>query len=132
MLPATDDPVTSLIWANGHLISGNERHEIYIRDLTNGKSVSKGYLNYNTSRIWDLYSFTRIDEEEERSPNTLICADGHLISGHKNGTIKLRNVRSGQCIKTLEGHASSITALLWADGMLISGSEDRTIKIQNE
>ena len=63
---------------------------------------------------------------------SFLWVDGNLISGSHNNTIKIWDIKSGKCTRslgTLEGPGRSITSLLWVDGNLISGSGDNTIKI---
>ena len=55
-----------------------------------------------------------------------------LASGSEDNSIKIWNVDSGECIRTLAGHSRTINSLqLLASNMLVSGSDDRSIKIWN-
>ena len=58
--------------------------------------------------------------------------DGKYISsGSGDNTIKIWEVGSGKCIRTLEGHSSSVYSVIYSpDGKyIVSGSNDKTIKI---
>ena len=55
-----------------------------------------------------------------------------LASGSFDNTIKIWNLDSSKCVKTLVGHKSSVVSLqLLANNKLASGSFDNTIKIWN-
>jgi WD40 repeat protein len=54
-----------------------------------------------------------------------------LASGSCDNTIKLWNMTTGNCLKTLHGHASWIWSVAFSpDGQILaSGSQDETIKL---
>ena len=55
-----------------------------------------------------------------------------LASGSNDNSIKIWNLNSGECIKTLNGHTSVVRSLqLLANNRLASGSDDKSIKIWN-
>ncbi|MGB7084594.1 MAG: NB-ARC domain-containing protein, partial [Phormidesmis sp.] len=55
----------------------------------------------------------------------------HLMSGSADRTIKLWDVKTGECLQTLEGHSNWVMSVAFSpDGeRLVSGSADRTIKL---
>ena len=54
-----------------------------------------------------------------------------LVSGSADRTIKLWDVKTGECLQTLEGHSNWVMSVAFSpDGArLVSGSADRTIKL---
>ena len=55
-----------------------------------------------------------------------------LASGSSDESIKIWNIDTGECIRTLTGHTNSVYSLqLLANNKLASGSSDATIKIWN-
>ncbi len=56
-------------------------------------------------------------------------AQGKLISGSYDNTIKIWDLETGVCTQTLYSHGDSVCCLALAQGKLISGSYDNTIKI---
>jgi len=61
-----------------------------------------------------------------------VLSDRSLISGSSDKTIKIWNIKTGECIKTLEGINNRVRSLaVLHDGTLASGSDDETIKLWN-
>ena len=59
-------------------------------------------------------------------------SNGNLVSGSWDRTIKVWDVNSGVCLKTLTGHSREVCCLvLLNNGHVASGSGDTTIKIWN-
>jgi WD40 repeat protein len=59
-----------------------------------------------------------------------VTADGNLVSGSDDQTVKLWDLARGELLKTLEGHSSSVTSVaVTADGKLVSGSLDATVNV---
>jgi len=53
-----------------------------------------------------------------------------VITGSRDKTVKIWDVRSGKCLRTLEGHENTIWSMaLTLDGKVITGSSDHTIRI---
>ena len=55
----------------------------------------------------------------------------HLITSSYDATIKIWNIESGQCIRTLTGHTRGIRSLVFDNQKLISAGLDSTIKVWN-
>jgi WD40 repeat protein len=84
--------------------------------------------------------------EEEITLDNILTLNGHqddvysiisfesdkIISCSKDKTIKIWNVDTGQCLKTLIAHSLAVnTIFLLANNKLASGSSDKTVKIWN-
>ena len=52
-----------------------------------------------------------------------------LASGSSDNTVKLWDVGSGTCVKTLAGHTNPVQSVCEVGGMLASGSWDGTVKL---
>ncbi|KAI6246743.1 putative E3 ubiquitin ligase complex SCF subunit sconB [Erysiphe necator] len=66
--------------------------------------------------------------------NGVMCLqleDNILATGSYDLTIKIWNVDTGKCIRTLSGHTAGIRALQFDNQKLISGSLDQTVRIWN-
>lgn len=61
----------------------------------------------------------------------VIIANNHIISGSRDKTIKIWDIKSGNEMSTLRGHTDTITSLSFHEPFLASGSKDNTVKIWN-
>ncbi|KAK3948488.1 WD40-repeat-containing domain protein [Pseudoneurospora amorphoporcata] len=67
----------------------------------------------------------------ENGVTCLQLDDNILATGSYDATIKIWNIETEECIRTLVGHTAGIRALQFDDSKLISGSLDHTIKVWN-
>ncbi len=59
-----------------------------------------------------------------------VSADGRVISGGEDGTVRVWELDSGRELRRLEGHAGPVRAVaVSADGRVISGGEDGTVRV---
>jgi len=66
--------------------------------------------------------------------NGVMCLqfdDNILATGSYDSSIKIWDIDTGECIRTLKGHVSGVRTLQFDDNKLISGSLDKTIKVWN-
>lgn len=57
--------------------------------------------------------------------------DNILATGSYDNTIKIWDIETGECLRTLTGHTLGIRALQFDDTKLISGSLDKTLRVWN-
>jgi phospholipase A-2-activating protein len=58
--------------------------------------------------------------------------DKTLLSGSWDGTAKVWNIETAECIKTLEGNSHAVAIFVAPNGNIITGSQDKTIRIWNK
>lgn len=52
-----------------------------------------------------------------------------VVSGSYDNTLKIWNIKTGECSHTLRGHTDHVVCLQFSGIHLVSGSADRTIKV---
>jgi hypothetical protein len=112
-------------------IGWGEPDDLYaFGDLSDLKDLSQ------LSNITELAASSRSHWGQSETTTTAIAItfspDGKLLAcSNSDGTIKLRNSTSGECIATLNGHSQIVFATTFSpDGQILaSGSYDQTIRL---
>lgn len=58
----------------------------------------------------------------------LAVANDRLFSGSYDGTVKVWDVKSMECLQTLAGHTGPVRTLVYSGGHMFSGSYDKTVR----
>ncbi len=108
-----------------HRVEPNRAKEHYQVSFLFNRNLTKGIYTTSVTQITDdIPSFV--------GDGHVCIKDHQLISGALNSRIKVWDLKSGDCKKTLIGHAWSVTSLvLTKEGNLISTDTSGTIKIWN-
>jgi WD40 repeat protein len=115
------------------LASGSDDHTARLWDVQNGKCLKT--LQGHTNTVFSVAFSpnppnppTPLNKGEQRGAEGL---GEFLASGSFDRTIKLWNISTGECWKTLQGHANQVWSVTFSpDGQtLASGSFDQTIKL---
>jgi WD40 repeat protein len=89
-------------------------------------------FNYENNNIKDEFNLLPSFSSNDSTTSSPATKNNLLISGATDKCIKIWNMDTGDCVKTLEGHESSITAIkATSNQFLISASDDHAIKIWN-
>ena len=59
----------------------------------------------------------------------LATSDNKLFSGSYDGTVKVWDVVTLECLKTLAGHTGPVRTLVSSGGHMFSGSYDKTVRL---
>ena len=52
-----------------------------------------------------------------------------LVTGSKDTTVRVWNIQTGACLRTLDGHTDSVTDVAYDGVTIISTSDDNTVRI---
>jgi len=140
---------TIKIWKvnDGKCIQTLEGHVGYVSsvcELSQGGLVSGS--GDNTLRVWKVvekkksgwrsgtvkeYQFDTILKGHLKWVNCVIqLPSGLVASCSGDETIRLWDVTTGECMRTLTGHGDNITSIVWIeDGLIVSGSADKTVRL---
>ncbi|KAI7830223.1 WD40-repeat-containing domain protein [Gamsiella multidivaricata] len=66
---------------------------------------------------------------ESAAPSPFAGSPRVVVSASGDKTIKIWSFETGECLRTLEGHARGIACIQFEDNIIVSGSSDRSIKI---
>jgi WD40 repeat protein len=59
-----------------------------------------------------------------------LTGNGRAVSGSLDRTLRVWDLGSGDCLRTLEGHTGGVsTVALTGDGWAVSGSDDGTLRV---
>ena len=116
------DYVLALAWSPDArlLASGDKAGQVMVWCPRSGKQKGRsliGHKQWITSLAWEpLHLSSGVSRR--------------LVSGSKDGDVRMWDTMTGQCTRSMTGHTASVTCLRWGGGGLIySGSQDRTIKV---
>jgi WD40 repeat protein len=95
-------------------------------------AVASRYLE--TVAIWDIEKGECIQSMTAKGCGavfSLVYMGKDIVaSGSKDKIIRVWNIKSGQCLMELAGHAKEVSCLaVYAENILISGSYDKTIRV---
>lgn len=91
-----------------------------------------------------FYQRLQLDQNWERGNTDVHVLNGHadsvycvqydhdkIVTGSRDRTIKLWDISTFQCLRTLKGHQASVLCLKYDDTHLVTGSSDSTVIIWN-
>src|SRR5690606_3982208 len=94
--------------------------------------VFKGHVG-QVQQVLPIQITDREDEEAESGffpeAPTRPSPPAHIITGALDSTMKVWDVKTGKCVRTLFGHVEGVWGLAADSLRLISGAEDRMVKV---
>lgn len=135
-----------------HMKRAREEYDQYheskkrkIEEMENGKTINEPAIEPK-KRPWKSVYSERYKVEKNWRKGLYVCKEftGHtdgitclqfntkyLISGSYDATIKIWDIQTKECIRTLVGHTKGIRSLVFDNQKLISCGLDSTIKVWN-
>ena len=87
----------------------------------------------NSIKLWNLQTgfWKKLDGHTKKPYSVAFNQDGILASGSRDHTIKLWDVETGECLKTMTDHKGLVYCVDFSPNniVLASGSKDNTIKL---
>jgi WD40 repeat protein len=77
--------------------------------------------------IWDRATLTVVRKIKTEWTQCLADWEGRLVSGHRDGTVRIWNVETGECEQELKKHRCRVVSLLVWGKRLVSGSLDSAL-----
>ncbi|KAH8549327.1 WD40-repeat-containing domain protein [Umbelopsis sp. PMI_123] len=124
---------------NKHEDSEESIYAIHQHPVTGARIINWKYLyqqRYLLEQRWKTGHFQV--REISSNPNRpeshtagIYCIqfdDEKIVSGSRDHTVKIWDMQTGTCIRTLWQHTASVLCLQYDDRFIISGSSDKTIK----
>jgi len=103
------------------LVSGDKSGNIICWDPFTGKQKGRtmtGHKQWITSLSWEPLHLSSQGVSRR------------LVSGSKDGDVRVWDVVLAQCLRSLTSHTASVTSVRWGGaGLIYSASQDRTIKV---
>ena len=86
-------------------------------------------------RFWNISTGDRyrVWEDIDKVGSIILSSEKQILFSNSGKFIKLWDFRTGECLKTLEGHSNSVTSIALSpdNQLLVSGSYDETAKLWN-
>ena len=100
-----------------------------LRSTEEAKQIYRQHSNL-ANGVYATTVLQVVNDKTAFSCSLVLTEEGQLVSGFSDGTIKILDLKTQKCLKTLKGHIGGVVSLIFTKGgQLISGSSDGTIKI---
>jgi WD40 repeat protein len=106
------------------IASGSEDRTVKVWSVESGECVKT--LKGHRQKVQSV-SFSRDGKYIASGTGTIVVLD----NDYEDNTVRVWNVESGECVKTLEGHSDRVNSVSFSpDGQWIaSGSKDKTVRV---
>ena len=118
--------------------AGRRQHQV-VRDkqdlfgLCESDGRVYGGLKKGSIVVWDASTLGERQvlktEGEVCLVNRLTLCGDVVVSGHRDGSLRVWNKATGRCDQDLQGHTDVVTGIASWERYLVSGSLDQTIKV---
>jgi len=118
------DSVLSLRFENDTVVSCSKDRTVKIWQISTGEMV-RTLVGHRAAVNAVQFS----PEGSSSSPAPFVGSPRVVVSASGDKTIKIWSFETGECLRTLEGHARGIACIQFEGNIIVSGSSDRSIKI---
>lgn len=110
--------------------SGGATYPSYIVDLNeySPSALETGLANGQIKGL-PAYAMLMVVEGHGAAVNAMQLHGDEIVTASGDRTIKVWNIRTGTCVKTLMGHEKGIACVQFDSRRIISGSNDNTVRI---
>ncbi|KAJ6161000.1 hypothetical protein N7470_004396 [Penicillium chermesinum] len=110
--------------------TGGATYPSYIVDLNEiAPSVLEASLANGQIKGLSPFSMLMVVEGHGAAVNAMQLHGDEIVTASGDRTIKVWNIRTGTCVKTLMGHEKGIACVQFDSRRIISGSNDNTVRI---
>ena len=114
-----------------------DRHDSYLTMLDNVAFSPDGLLiaaamMFDRVAIWDMQTRERLRLLSGEANVVAFSPDGLLLASAGKGDIMLRDVKTGELVRTLVGHSSTMNHICFCfspDGCMLASASDKTVKL---
>lgn len=124
------DSISALTVDDTTVVSGSSDKTLRHWDLSSGKCIQTIDITMAIkNKVSDGLSLDNSITRPDPLIGDIYCNDNALVTGTKDGIIRLWDLRVGRPVGELKGHTNSINSLRFRSNELISGSNDNTSRL---
>jgi WD40 repeat protein len=130
---------TGGVWATAIygdiLVSGSVDREVRVWDIVTGYVLNailgKSKIHHTNSYIYLRESIYALNGHASTVRCLTFVNKDTAVSGGRDGTLRVWNIRNGLCTGVLSGHNHSVRCVVVTGDLIVSGSYDKTARIWN-
>lgn len=118
--------------ATGECLWYTDNHQSRVEAVSLSPDGRFGLSAADSLRMWDLQSGRLVrDFNTGTTKSVSISKDGQFAASAHESSIRLWDLRTGECKHNYEGHLRAVNCVVLTDEFLLSASDDKTIRLWN-